>query len=88
MPASVLGLRASEFVYKPFKSEVVVFYSTQFLLIINLFGFQRQMLTELIFLMRFPGLGCLIWGLNPLLLREDLCLCDSPFCLWVATAGM
>lgn len=38
---------------------------------------------------RSPGQGCLIWGLNPLLLRKDLFICDiSPtYGLWCWECG-
>ena len=37
---------------------------------------------------RSPGLGCLMWGSNPSLLRENLCVCEVPSHLWVAVLGV
>jgi len=52
--ASVLGLRTSEFVYKPFKNEVLVFYIPPVLLQLRLTDLQSQILWQLGFLVQVP----------------------------------
>lgn len=68
-------------VHKPFKSEVYFFPSTQALLKVGPFGFQRQTLTGLIFLMQVPRAGVHDVGLELLLLQRGLCLYDTSLLL-------
>lgn len=69
--ASVLGLRESEFVHKPFKRGVLVSYSSLASPNVSPTGFQIR-LRGLIFLVQVSGLWCPMWGWNSLLLREVL----------------
>lgn len=55
--ASVLSLRGSEFVCRPFKNEVSVFYTFLALLELSPADFQIQMLWGFIFLMQVPWVG-------------------------------
>ena len=69
-------------------SPLRVIPSTQALLKVSPFGFQRQMLMGLIFLMQVPRAGVHDVGLELLLFRGDSAFMISPFCLWVAILGM
>lgn len=76
--ASVLGRIASEFVPVPFKRGISISFSLLALLELSPTHFQSQMLWGLIFLVQEEW-ACLIYDLNPLLLREDsLCVGDIP----------
>ena len=64
----MLGLGASEFVHKPFKSRVLVSHSPLALPDISPTGFQSYILWKIIFLVQDPRIGSPTWSLDPSLL--------------------
>ena len=72
--ASVLKFRASESVYDSFKKGISVFLSP----LVPPLIFRARHYGGLCSQCRYPGLGRLIWGLNLLLLGEDLSGCALP----------
>ena len=85
--ASVLGLRESEFVHKPFKRGVLVSHSSLAFPNVSPTGFQIQ-LWGLIFLVLVSGLWCPMWGWNSSLLREVLQVCDIHLAFEFPARGM
>ena len=72
-------LRVSDFLHESFKSRVLATYKHLPLWVVSFADSQSQLL-GLIFLVPNPSLGeCLVWGLNHLLLKGVLGVCDIPF---------
>lgn len=83
--ASVLGLKVSEFVCVPFKSRVLVSYSSP--------GYKPCWFSKPdVMGAHFPGAGPQVWGAwcgaQTPLLRENLRVCEVPSHLWVAMLGV
>ena len=72
----VVGPRVSESIDEPFKSRILVPYSPLGLLNINPVGFQTIHFGGLSLQCWSQGLGCLMWGTNPSLLRKKLHICE------------
>ena len=81
------GIRGCDILCMPFKCEVSLSCSTLALPYANPTGLQSKMFWGLNFLVRDPGLGSLMWGLDPSLLGENLYNCDYPFACESPTWG-
>lgn len=68
-----LGLRSTEFVYGSFRSRVLVSCDSPTLLKLSSADFHSSS-SEYMYL----EVGYLMWGLNPICLREGLHICDIP----------
>ena len=79
---SALGLGASKSMHVLFKSRVSASYSPP----VSPTDFQTSQGGSSS-QSWIPGLGCPMWGLNPLLPREDSWACDIPFLFWVSHQG-
>ena len=87
-PASVLGLRVSEFVCVSCKREVLASYSRSAALDISPTGFQSQMLWGLVFLVQIPWTGEPDVGLRLLTCPGGPSQLGCPSHLWIAMWGL
>lgn len=76
--AGVLGLRASEQTYKPFKSRICVPCSPMVPLDVSPDGFQSQMFWGHVSLVQVLRVGSLMFGIEHSLLREKFHICEVP----------
>lgn len=83
----IQGPGASVSVHQPFKNRVSISYSPMVVLEVSPIGFQCQVLWGFVSLVQLPGLGCLIWDTNLLLLSDKICVWD-PFWIWVTISGV
>lgn len=77
MTASALAARACEILWLPIKCGVSIFYNLLNLLQVNLAGPHINAFGGLVFSVQTPLARDIMWGSDPLVLMEILCICNN-----------